>query len=134
MKPGLTVETKFLSAALKDIKFDAADLTDAAMAGAYVLVNGMRLRVAVDTGATKTSVRAEVVSSSKDVVEVEIGPRTDYAPALEYGIPSKPSYRPQPFVRPTAIQDFQKCVSAIGHRGGQIIIANWPKETKATLR
>jgi hypothetical protein len=127
MKPGIVVDASSFKKALTEININASELLQIEGTGAYVLVNGMRMRVPVDTAATKNSVSPHIVESSDVRVVDEVGPETDYAPAIEMGIPSKPNYPLQPFVRPTAFEDFEKVIRAIGTAFGQFIISRWPK-------
>lgn len=127
MKPHIAVDNKEMSAALKLIDFNANDLLQIEGAGAYTLVNGMRRRVPVDTSATKNSIMPHIESADENQVIDEVGPETDYAPFIEYGVASKPNYPIQPFVRPAAQEDMGKVVSAIGHAFGQMVVDRWPK-------
>jgi hypothetical protein len=131
MKPGLDVDTRSIKAALKQVELYRDDLIFIEGAGAAVLVNGMRMRVQVKTAATKLSIRSgHFVELSDTVVSDEIGPETEYAPAIEMGIPSKPNYPIQPFVRPTAFEDLPKVVRAIGYAFHEIIMTQWPGTKK----
>jgi len=131
MKPGMTVDTSSIKAALKQVEIYRDDLIFIEGAGAAVLVNGMRMRVPVDTAATKNSIRSgHFVELSDSVVSDDIGPETEYAPSIEYGIKSKPNYPMQPFIRPTAFEDFAKVISAIGWAFYKIIMTQWPGEKK----
>ena len=87
----------------------------------------MRMRVPVDTAATKTSVDSHIIESSNVRVVDDVGPETIYAPNIEYGIQDKPNYPIQPFVRPTAFEDLAKIVSAIGYSFGQLVMGRWAK-------
>lgn len=127
MKLNFKVDDSKFQKALKDITINASDLLQIEGAGAYTLVNGMRMRVPVDTAATKNSIKPHIMESTDDRVVDEVGPETDYAPNIEYGIKSKPNYPIQPFVRPTALEDFQKVIKAIGTALGQFILMKWPK-------
>lgn len=127
MTAGFKVDTKSLEKALKDIELDTSVLLQVEGAGAKVLVNGMRMRVPVKTGATKNSIMSHLVEYSATRVVDDVGPETNYAPDIEYGISSKPSYPIQPFIRPTAMQDFDKVVRAIGFSFAKLVISRWPK-------
>ena len=127
MKPGITVDASNFKKALAGIAINASDLLQIEGTGAYTLVNGMRMRVPFDTLATKNSIMPHIVESSDVRVVDEVGPETDYAPAIEFGIPEKPNYPIQPFVRPTAFEDLAKVVSAIGNSFAKLVISRWPK-------
>lgn len=127
MKPGMTVDASMFKKALADISINASELLQIEGTGAYTLVNGMRMRVPVDTAATKNSIMPHIVESSDVRVVDEVGPETDYAPAIELGIQDKPNYPIQPFVRPTAFEDLAKVVSAIGNSFAQFVISRWPR-------
>lgn len=124
---GIAVDTSQLEKALKAIDFKGIDLLNIEGAGAAVLVNGMRMRVPVDTAATKNSVQSHITEQTDVQVVDEVGPETSYAPYIEYGVKSKPGYPSQPFVRPTVQEDFSKVVKAIGTAFGQLLVERWPK-------
>jgi len=124
---GMSVDSSSLQKALKAIDFNGGDLLNIEGAGAAVLVNGMRMRVPVKTAATKNSVQSHVNEASDTQVTDEVGPETEYAPNIEYGVKSKPNYPIQPFVRPTAIEDFSQVIRAIGTTFGKLLISRWPK-------
>ena len=125
MNADFKVNDSGLQNALKAISLNASELLQVEGAGAYTLVNGMRMRVPVDTAATKNSIMPHIVTATELLVEDEVGPETDYAPNIEYGIKSKPNYPIQPFVRPTAFEDLAKVIKAIGTAFGQLIISKW---------
>lgn len=127
MKPGMTVDSSSFKKALADVELNSPMLLQVEGAGAKVLVNGMRMRVPVDTAATKLSVMSHIVEHSDVLVIDDVGPETDYAPAIEFGIPEKPNYPIQPFVRPTAFEDFAKVINAIGYSFAQLVISRWPR-------
>lgn len=127
MKPKMTVDTSGIKDALKDVKLYRDDLIFIEGAGAYTLVNGMRRRVPVDTAATKASIRSHLIEFTDKQVVDDVGPETEYAEAIEYGIPKRPNYPMQPFVRPTAFEDFAKVIRAIGYSFAEIILLQWPK-------
>jgi HK97 gp10 family phage protein len=146
----ITVDTSQLEKALKAIDFKGADLLNIEGSGAAVLSNGMKMRVRKDTAATANSVQSHIVEKTDNRVIDEVGPETTYAPWLEYGTGEKAekgdgrkggwSYKDtdgnwhftrgmkaQPFVRPTAQQDFDKVIRAIGTTFGQLLVQRWPK-------
>lgn len=123
----ISVDIKAMQKALKAIEMNPAHLLNIEGAGAKVLVNGMRMRVPVDTAATKNSVNSHITEATATRVVDEVGPETDYAPDIEYGIKSKPNYPVQPFVRPTAFEEYGKVVNVIGTSFGQLVISLWPK-------
>jgi len=128
MKPSASVDTSELHKALRQITLFEDDLIYIEGAGAAILVNGMRGRVPVDTSATQNSIRSgHFVELSDTRVVDDIGPETDYAPVIEYGRDDMPNYPIQPFVRPTAIDDFSKVIRAIGFALGEIVLLRWPK-------
>ena len=65
------------------------------------VVNKQRQLVPVDTAATKNSIQPRVDDATTSQVVQNIGPSTDYAPSIEFGVTSKPNYPIQPFVRPS---------------------------------
>jgi hypothetical protein len=122
-----SVDTKELEKALDAIDFKGGDLLNIEGAGAAVLVNGMRMRVAVDTAATKNGVQSHIESQTDEQIVDEVGPETTYAPNIEYGVSTKPNYPIQPFVRPTVQEDFDKVIRAIGTTFGSLVVNRWPK-------
>ena len=127
MKAGITVDASGFRKSITRIDITASELLQIEGAGAAVLKNGMRMRVPVDTAATKTSVDSHIIESSNIRVVDDVGPETIYAPNIEYGIQDKPNYPIQPFVRPTAFEDLAKIVSAIGYSFGQFVMGRWAK-------
>jgi hypothetical protein len=107
------VDTSKLEAALKAAEIRGDDLLQIEGAGAFALVNGMRMRVAVDTAATKNSIAPHIEEATETRVTDEVGPETLYAPNIEYGVKTKPNYPIQPFVRPTTVEDFGKVVNGM---------------------
>jgi hypothetical protein len=122
-----SVDTKELEKALDAIDFKGGDLLNIEGAGAAVLVNGMRMRVARDTYATLNSVQSHIESQTDEQIVDEVGPETTYAPNIEYGVSTKPNYPIQPFVRPTAQEDFDKVIRAISTSFGQLLVSRWPR-------
>lgn len=118
--------SKFLSA-LKDIEMNANELLQVEGAGAYTLINGMRMRVPVATSATKNSIQSHLTTVTNTLIVDEVGPETDYAPNIEYGHRKKDNYPAQPFIRPTAISDLPKVISAIGTAFGIFLVNKWPR-------
>jgi len=74
--------------------------------GALTVVNKQRRDVPVDTAATKNSIRPDIQTTTAQKVVDHIGPSTDYAPSIEFGVTSKPNYPIQPFVR-TSVNGYE---------------------------
>ena len=91
-----SVDTSDFDRRIRAIDFSAQDLLNMEGAGAAILVNGMRMRVAVDTGATRASIKSHIVTSRRTYVEDDVGPETEYAPNIEYGRRDMPNYPIQP--------------------------------------
>jgi HK97 gp10 family phage protein len=108
----MTIDTTDFDEMMRRARLTESDLLNIEGAGAAVLVNAMRTKVPVDTGATRASVMSHIVSSSNIKVEDDIGPETNYAPYLEYGTKRM---RAQSFVRPAAYEKLNQVVSAISH-------------------
>ena len=121
-----SVDTKELEKALQAVASDPDSLLRIEGTGAAVQINGQRMRVAVDTAATKNSVGSHIEEASTTIID-EIGPETDYAWYIENGVQSKPNYPIQPFVRPTAEEDFDETVEAMGRAFGAEVLSKWPK-------
>jgi len=124
MKVKMTVDDTQLKIALKKIGFGKQDLLDIEGAGAYVVVNGERMRVPVDTAATKNSIQPHIIEADDNHVVDEVGPETLYAPYLEYGTYKM---RAKPFIRPTAEEDADKVQSAVSAAFGAIVRERWPR-------
>jgi HK97 gp10 family phage protein len=124
MKISMTVDDTKLKLALKGIVLKKQDLLDIEGAGAYVVVDGERMRVPVDTAATKNSIKPHILEADDDHVVDEVGPETLYAPYLEYG-----TYKmnAQPFIRPTVAEDADKVQAAVSAAFGEIVRERWPR-------
>ena len=120
-----SVDTSDFDRRIRAIEFGADDLLHMAGAGSAVLVNGMRMRVPVDTGATRASIKSHIVTSRRTYVEDDVGPETDYAPNIEYGRRDMPNYPIQPYVRPTAYNDFGQVITAISYAFAAAVNAKW---------
>ena len=68
---------------------------------ALTVINRQQLLVPKKTHATEDSVEQDIQSATSLQVVDHVGPSTDYAPSIEFGITSKPNYPIQPFVRPS---------------------------------
>ena len=68
---------------------------------ALTVINKQRVLVPKKTGATRDSVQPDIQTATASEVVDHIGPSTDYAPSIEFGVTSKPNYPIQPFVRPS---------------------------------
>jgi hypothetical protein len=123
MIPTIKIDMSQFNRALQIATLTEGDLLNIEGAGAFVLVNGMRRRVAVDTAATKNSVKPHLISSSEQRVEDHIGPETDYSVHLEYGhkTPSGSFIPAQPFVRPTVSEDGDKAQAAMTAAFGKAV-------------
>jgi len=126
-RSGITIDNSGLRAALGAAALSADDLLQIEGAGQYVLVNGMRMRVPVDTAATKNSIMPHIIEQSETRIVDEVGPETVYAPAIEYGRPDMPNYPIQPFIRPTVEEDEGKVQSAISQAFAAKVNERWPK-------
>lgn len=126
MKADFKVDDSKFKAALKAIELNANELLQIEGAGAYTLVNGMRMRVPKDTHATENSIKSHIAVTTDTYVEDEVGPETTYAPYIEYGVKSKPNYPIQPFIRPTVLEDFGKVIKAIQTAFGLLVSSRWP--------
>ena len=97
-----TVDDREVKAFLKSATITEAEMLAIEKPMALTIVNNQRILVPKDTHATELSIRPDVQSSSPTEVIDHIGPSTNYAPSIEFGIIEKPNYPIQPFVRPTA--------------------------------
>lgn len=126
-RAGITINDAGLRQALKEAKLTANDLLQIEGAGAYVLVNGMRMRVPVKTGATRASIQPHIIENTNTRLVDEVGPETIYAPAIEYGRTDMPNYPIQPFIRPTVEEDGDQVQRVISAAFGQLVKERWPK-------
>jgi len=124
---GIQVDDTAFNKALRNITINAQELREIETPGAAVLINGMRMRVPVDTGATKNSVQQHIAESNDDRVVDDVGPETEYAPNIELGIRDKPNYPIQPFVRPTAKLDFDEVIRAMNAAFKMFVELSWLK-------
>jgi len=97
----IKIDTKDVDAALRRGKFTAEDMKDMEKPIALTIINKQRELVPVKTSATKNSCSQHIQSATATQVIDHVGPETDYAPNIEYGVTSKPNYPIQPFVRPS---------------------------------
>lgn len=126
MASGFKVNTSGLKAALKAIRLTSNDMLQIEGAGAHVLLNGMRARTPVLSGATRASENSHIIEATAEKVVDDVGPETIYAPFIEYGVQSKPNYPIQPFVRPAAEEDEPQVVNAISSAFGETVKSKWP--------
>lgn len=126
MASGFKVNTNGFKAALKAVRLTSNDMLQIEGAGAHVLLNGMRARTPVLSGATRASENSHIVEATETRVIDDVGPETNYAPFIEYGVQSKPNYPIQPFVRPTVEEDEPQVVNAISSAFGETVKARWP--------
>lgn len=114
MKPSIEVDLSKFAKAMKKAGITAQDMQAFGFAGSAVVMATQKMLVPVDTGATWASIAAEPVSVTSTRAEYEIGPSTEYAPYIEYGVASKPNYPIQPFVVPSATGDSRnRCIKAV---------------------
>jgi hypothetical protein len=127
MRPDMKVDTSGFDAAMVKAKMGADDLLNIAGAGAAVVASVQKMQVPVDTAATRNSIRSHIIKSTRTEVIDDIGPETDYAPYIEYGVASKPNYPIQPFVRPSAHgNNARSAQNAIARAFRAWIEAKWP--------
>jgi len=101
MQPKFEADTSQFESLMKRLKPTAGDLREIAAPGVIVIQNYQVVEVPKLTGATAASIRPHTVISTNQRYETDIGPETDYAPAIEYGRPDMKNYPIQPFVRPS---------------------------------
>lgn len=120
-----TCDDSSLQKALQNVKLTSNELLQIEGAGAYILINRQRILCPWLTGATRTSIRSHYTEISPNRITDEIGPETNYAPNIEYGIKDKPNYPKQPFVRPAAVEGLREVISVIGTTTGEVIKRRW---------
>lgn len=97
------VDTSEVDAFIKKAFFTKAEMLIMEKPMALTVVNTQRTLVPKDSHATELSVAPDIQSATPLKVIDHIGPSTDYAPFVEFGVASKPNYPIQPFVRPSAM-------------------------------
>ena len=135
-KTGISVDLSQFNARIKQAHLNKQDLLDVEGPGALVLINGIRSRIPVDTAAAKTSVNQHIIESTDTTLIDDVGPEVEYGPYLEYGtgeyaesgqgrkggwryMDAKGNWHftlgmhPQPYMRPTALEDKDQVISAI---------------------
>jgi len=121
----VTIDTREVISKFKDLVLHEADLVDILRPMSFTVANKQKQDVPVDTAATKTSIMPfEHKRSNVEVVD-DIGPQTDYAPSIEYGIKSKPSYPIQPFVR-TSVYGYVNRIVRVGKIAfNRVVMRKW---------
>ena len=135
-KTGISVDLSQFNARIKQAHLNKQDLLDVEGPGALVLINGIRSRIPVDTAAAKTSVNQHIIESTDTKLVDDVGPEVEYGPYVEYGTGIyaeggdgrktpwvyKDAHgqwhftrgmQPQPYMRPTALEDKDQIISAI---------------------
>lgn len=113
MKLSIKIDMRDFYRMIDDITLTEREMLQIAGSGAKVQQNGQKMRVPVDTAATKNSIIAKPDEASATRVVMDIGAYTEYAPNIEYGRRDMPNYPIQPFVRPTVTEDHDQTVDAI---------------------
>ena len=85
------------------------------------VVNKQRQDVPVDTAATKNSIKPDIQTATAEKVVDHIGPSTDYAPSIEFGVTSKPNYPIQPFVR-TSVTGYENRIIKVAQAAFKALI------------
>jgi hypothetical protein len=128
MKPKMDVDISKLMRALKNIDLTADDLLEIGYAGSAVVEMHQKIDVPKDTHATENSIKPRVVTSQRTHLEIDIGPTTEYAPYIEFGVASRPNYPIQPFVRPSAHgQNKKDVIDAVKTAFGMKVTSKWQK-------
>ena len=120
----MTVDTKMFDKMMNAMKISSTELMHVAGAGSAVMKTTQKLLVPVDTGATRASILEEFFPGDK-VADIEVGPRTDYSPYIEFGT-SNPNYPIQPFVRPSAFgKNKVRVLKAVANAFMQLVMDKW---------
>jgi len=123
----ITIDDSGFVAAVKSIRLTVGDMVNIAGAGSAIVKGVQKTLVPVDTAATKTSINDHYIISTKLKIEDDIGPETDYAPYIEYGLVTKPNYPIQPFVVPSATgSNKSRTLNAITKAYGIFLRKKWP--------
>jgi len=111
MKPTFEFDDSQLQMAIAAGAFTVGDMLDIEKPVAMSIVNRQRELVPVDTSATQNSIGQHIQKATGKEVIDHIGPETDYAPYIEFGVPSKPNYPIQAFVRPSIFTKRQQIIN-----------------------
>jgi len=121
MKVDIKIDTSDFDKEMQSITLTKRQMLNIANNGAKVQANGQKMRVPVDTAATKTSIIDQPIEVTETKAVIDTGPSTEYAPVIEYGRRDMPNYPMQPFVRPTAREDLPQTINAIERTFVQVI-------------
>ena len=95
-----TVDLGQLKSLLKKAAITDQEAFNIIGAGAAYVTTVQKVLCPVSTGATRASIQQHYKKDGA-VFSVEVGPSTDYAVYIEYGLVSNPNYPIQPFVVPS---------------------------------
>jgi len=127
MKPGIHINIREFENYVSNVRLTKDDMLDIEKPGAMVLRNGIVMRVPKDTSATANSTRQHIIEASSKRVVDDVGPETDYAPYIEYGVRTKPNYPIQPYIRPTVSEDGSTVIKVISTAYGRKIADKWQR-------
>ena len=120
----MTVDTSAFDRAINAMKISSSELMHIAGAGSAVMKTTQKILVPKDTHATELSILEEFNPGDK-IVDIEVGPRTDYSPYIEFGT-SNPNYPIQPFVRPSAFgKNKVNVLRAVANAFLDLVVSKW---------
>ena len=126
MSVSVEIDDKEVFKAFRDGVLTIGDILDVEKPIALTIVNSQKRDVPVDTAATKTSIRPHIQRATTDEVIDHIGPETEYAEYIEFGVISKPNYPIQPFVRPSVFGNEQNIKNVANAAFKALIKKIWP--------
>ncbi len=99
----ITVNDKEVLAKFKLGKTTTADMLSIEAPIAAEIINKARRLVPKKTHATDESISQHIKHATPTFVMDHVGSETDYSKYIEFGVPSKPNYPIQPFMRPASL-------------------------------
>ena len=120
----MTVDTSAFDRAINAMKISSSELMHIAGAGSAVMKTTQKILVPTDTHDTQNSILEEFNPGDK-IVDIEVGPRTDYSPYIEFGT-TNPNYPIQPFVRPSAFgKNKVNVLRAVANAFLDLVVSKW---------
>jgi hypothetical protein len=120
----MSADTKEFERAMNALTISSTELMHVAGAGSAVMKTTQKILVPKDTHATELSILEEFFPGDK-IVDIEVGPRTDYSPYIEFGT-SNPNYPIQPFVVPSAFgKNKVNVLKAVANAFMQLVMDKW---------
>ena len=120
----MSLDTSEFERAIKSLQISSSELMNIAGAGSAVMKTVQKILVPTDTHDTQNSILEEFNPGDK-IVDIEVGPRTDYSYYIEFGT-TNPNYPIQPFVRPSAFgRNKVNVLKAVAHAFMNMVMDKW---------